>query len=163
MKWRWRVPLFLLTLAWWSLSPAAAAKIEHFKDTQGTLHITNVGPENQAKSGAAPAAKVSPAPGEQAPGLPLPGVPPPGLPLHLPPATPLQIPRSAAAPPGEVPLETPQEPEVQPDNEQPQENVEKPVSHFKGNNGSPLDRLALGFFMQRQERGSRDEFPAHQP
>jgi len=153
MKWRWRVPLFLLTLAWWSLSPAAAAKIEHFKDPQGTLHITNVGPEDQAKSGAAPAAKVSPAP----------GVPAPGVPLHLPPATPPQIPRSAAAPPAEEPPEIPQKPEVQPDNEQPLENVEKPVSHFGGDTGSPLDRLALGFFMQRQERGSRDEFPAHQP
>jgi len=95
--------LFLLTLAWWSLSPAAAAKIKHFKDTQGTLHITNLEAEDQAKSGAAPAAKVSP---------------PPGLPPDL---QPPQIPRSAAAPPAEEPPEIPQKPEVQPDNEQPQE------------------------------------------
>jgi len=138
MKWRWRVSLFLLTLAWWSFSSAAAAKIEHFKDTQGTLHITNVGPENQAKPGAAPAAKVAPAP---------------GLPLHLPPSTPPQIPRSAAAPPAEEPPEIPQKPEVQPDSEQPPENVEKPVSHFGGDTGSPLVRLRGAFLMQRQNGG----------
>jgi hypothetical protein len=147
MKWKWRVSLILLTMAWWSLSPAAA-KIEHFKDTQGTLHITNVGPENQAKPGTAPAAKVAPAPGSPGPGLPA-----PGLPLHLPPATPPQIPRSAAAPPAEEPPEIPQKPEVQPDNEPPPENIEKPVSHFGGDTGSPLDRLALGFLMQRQNGG----------
>lgn len=157
MKWKWRVLVILLTLAGWSWSPAAA-KIKHFKDTEGTLHITNLEAEDQAKSGAAPAAKVTPAPGVPPPGVPLLGVLP-----HLPPATPPQIPRSAAAPPAEEPPETPQKPEVQPDNEQPQENGEKPVSHFGGDTGSPLDRLALGFFMQRQERGSRDEFPAHQP
>jgi len=135
MKWRWRVPLFLLTLAWWSLSPAAAAKIKHFKDTQGTLHITNLEAEGQAKPGTAPAAKVSQ---------------PPGLPPDL---QPPQIPRSAAAPPAEEPPEIPQKPEVQPDNEQPQENVEKPVSHFGGDTGSPLVRLRGGFLMQRQNGG----------
>ena len=152
MKWRWRVPLFLLTLAWWSLSPAAEAKIEHFKDPQGTLHITNVGPEDQAKPGTAPAPKASPAP----------GVPPPGVPPDLP-AMPPQIPRSAAAPPAEESPEIPQNPEVQPDNEPPPENVEKPVSHFGGDTGSPLVCLREGFLMQRQKRGSIDEFPAHQP
>jgi hypothetical protein len=160
MKWKWRVPLILLTLAWWSLSPAAAAKIEHFKDTQGTLHITNVGPEDQVKSGAAPAAKVSPAPGVQPPGL----IPllPPVQPLQPPPQPP-PMPRSAAAPPAEVPPEIPLKPEVQPDNEHPKENVEKPVSHLGGDPGTPLNRLATGFFRQRHERGSKDEFPAHQP
>jgi hypothetical protein len=160
MKWKWRVPLILLTLAWWSLSPAAAAKIGHFKDTEGTLHITNVGPEDQAKPGAAPTAKVSPAPGGEPPGL-LPLLPP-VQPLQPPPQPP-PMPRSAAAPPAEVPPEIPQKPEVQPDNEQPPENVEKPVSHFGGDTGSPLVRLRAGFLMQRQNEGSRDEFPAHQP
>jgi hypothetical protein len=162
MKWKWRVPLILLTLAWWSLSPAAASKIKHFKDTQGTLHITNLESEDQAKPGTAPAAKVAPAPG-----LPAPGVPPPLPPVQPlqapPPQPPPQMPRSAAAPPAEVPPEAPQKPEVQPDNEPPKENVEKPVSHLGGDTGSPLVCLRAGFSMQRQNEGSRDEIPAHQP
>jgi hypothetical protein len=54
MKRIWSVVLILLALAWGAMTPAAAEKIEHFKDNQGTLHITNVKPEEQAKPGATP-------------------------------------------------------------------------------------------------------------
>jgi len=49
---KWRFVLVLLTLTWWGAAPAAADKVKHFKDDQGTLHITNIKPEDQGKPGA---------------------------------------------------------------------------------------------------------------
>jgi hypothetical protein len=48
------VVLILLPLTWGTPRGAGAAKLEHFKDGQGTVHITNVKPEGQAAP-AAPA------------------------------------------------------------------------------------------------------------
>lgn len=52
----WGVFLMLVTLICWSPPPAAAAKVEQFKDDQGKLHITNVAPEEPAPAKGSPAA-----------------------------------------------------------------------------------------------------------
>jgi hypothetical protein len=51
----------LLALTWGTPSGALAAKVEHFQDKQGTVHITNVKPEEEA----APAAPAPQKVGEQ--------------------------------------------------------------------------------------------------
>jgi hypothetical protein len=59
------IVLILLALTWGTPRGAVAAKVEHFKDGQGTVHITNVKPEGQAVPEAAPAAPAPVKFGEQ--------------------------------------------------------------------------------------------------
>jgi hypothetical protein len=60
------VVLMLLVLTWETPLAAVAAKVEHFKDSQGTVHITNVKPEEQAAPGAPAPVKLGGAPAEAA-------------------------------------------------------------------------------------------------
>lgn len=130
MSRKWRIALLLIMVAWWTMSPAAAAKIEHFKDTAGTLHITNVGPEDQPNAGSEATTTYPLRQRGVRPQLPLVQEPP------TPP--PVEVPAETEQTPGEAPqIETPSEPEVQPGNEQPQANVEQPVSYLGGTSGSP--------------------------
>ena len=78
LNWKWRLVVALVGVALWC-HPGVAAKIEHFKDTEGTLHITNAGEPEAAKPGAAaaPGATAVPAPSPQTSPS---GSPPPPLP-----------------------------------------------------------------------------------
>ncbi len=132
MNLKWRVAILLLTLAWWGLSPAAAAKIERFQDAQGTLHISNVKPEEPGKeTGSLPAAAplIKPqVPQAQPQPIPPPAVEPvPGT--H----------REDPAPPDAPPSGASPGLEAQPE-KQPQSDPEKPVSRSRRNQG----RLAGG-------------------
>jgi hypothetical protein len=49
MNRKWRLILILLLTAWWVPALVADAKINQFKDDQGTVHITNLKPEEEAK------------------------------------------------------------------------------------------------------------------
>jgi len=98
------VVLMLLTLTWGTPSGAAAAKVEHFKDNQGTVHITNVQPDDQAAPGAAPGA---PAPAQSGAAPPAAGLTPPPPPIAGPDEAPVL---------GPPPTETSPETETQPDN-----------------------------------------------
>ena len=96
----WSVLLMLLVLTWGSPTPAAA-KVEHFKDNQGTLHITNEKAEDQA-----------PKP-EAAPSVPGPlqrrMLPPTPHGVSKAPPEPVEVPEAAPEP------EPPPETETQPD------------------------------------------------
>lgn len=126
MQRQWRVVLILITLTWWSLTPAAAEKVGHFKDDQGTLHITNVEPEDQAKPPAPPPTGVPIRPlGPQTRVPPAP-MPPVQVPHAQPPlAQPPEV-VSPSAETAEVPAETiqapPEAPQVAPPPEAPPDN-----------------------------------------
>jgi hypothetical protein len=60
------VVLILLALTWGTPRGAGAAKVEHFKDGQGMVHITNVKPEDQAAPAAPAPSKVGEPPAEAA-------------------------------------------------------------------------------------------------
>jgi hypothetical protein len=60
MNRKWRVVWMLLIMTWWGATPALAEKVKHFKDDKGTLHITNVKPDEPGKTPEAPGAAGEP-------------------------------------------------------------------------------------------------------
>ncbi len=97
LRWKWRLGAALLGVTLWSY-PVAAAKIERFKDTEGTLHIHNEGEEAAKPGGAAT---------PNTPAAPQPLPPPPVAPPMPPPPAPVPQPQEPVAPPpaeeGEAP------------------------------------------------------------
>ncbi len=112
VSWKRRLVAALLGLA--LLSPAgAAAKIERFKDPEGTLHISNAGEEPVKPGGVtAPATPAAPGPAPQP--LPHPGSPPATLPAPAPPPVPPPPPQGQAIQPPDEAQEVPPAPEPLP-------------------------------------------------
>ena len=108
---KWTLIAAFVGVAWLS-QPVWAAKIERFKDNEGTLHISNMGEAVQIKPGGVPAPPPA-APGA-APGAPgvTPAQPPapPGGPVGQPqafpppPVPPPPVPQAAPPPPGPPPM-----------------------------------------------------------
>jgi hypothetical protein len=143
MSRKWLITLLLTAAVWWVLSIAAAAKIEHFQDPQGTLHITNVEPEDQAKSESKPASASSVSQGgrqAQPPQAPAPAPSPP--PSIAGPPDEGQVQTESNQTPGEASpqVEGIQEPGEQSSHGAPEIKVDLPVSHLREIFGSPADR-----------------------
>ena len=111
---RWRLAVALLGLALIN-PPEVAAKINHFKDDQGTLHISN---DREAEAGKGNGTKLN-MPGRRRGGSPqaiAPMTPPPPPEPEAPPPEPVTLPPAEVAEPQKgVQEETPSADEVQPD------------------------------------------------
>jgi hypothetical protein len=139
MNLKWCVAILVLILAWWSLSAAAIAKIERFKDDEGTLHISNTKPEEPANQEAA----APPAPTPVKPRVP--PAPPQPVPSPMPGPRPNVRPGGSPPPPPGPHMKTP--PRPGPHSEKPiQVNPEIPGSVYGGIIGGLLaDQMGRAF------------------
>ncbi len=111
LSWKWRLALAVLGVVLWS-HPGSAAKIERFKDSEGTLHISNSGEAEPAKPGEAVTPRVTPVappPAAVPPAPPPAPVPPaPSPPPQMEPPAPAEVPEGAPPiPEGEPPAQPP--------------------------------------------------------
>lgn len=132
VSWRWRLVVALVGIALFLGHSGVAAKIERFKDKEGTLHISNTG-ELPIKPGGAttPNSASTPAPTPAPTAAPAPQPTPPAPRLVPVPPPPEQV---APPPPGD-PVEAPPVMEPEP-NEQQLEPPEEQRTSEAGNDGA---------------------------
>jgi hypothetical protein len=115
VSWRWRLVVAVVGLVLFLSPSGVAAKIERFKDNEGTLHISNTG-EEPVKPGGATTPKL--------PSPPTPPQPMPPAPLPRPVPPPEQVP----PPPPDDQGEAPPIMDPGPNEPQPEPPVEQPAS-----------------------------------
>lgn len=122
VSWRWRLVVALVGIVLFLSPSGVAAKIERFKDKEGTLHISNTGDLPVKPGGATtPSPPSTPTPTAAPAPLPLPRpVPPPPMPVTPPP-------EQVAPPPPDDPGEAPPVMEPEPNEEQPEPPAEQPA------------------------------------
>jgi len=118
VSWRWRLVVALVGIVLFLSPSGVAAKIERFKDSEGTLHISNAGEEPVKPGGATTPSPPSLPPGAAPAPLPRP-VPPRPMPVPLPP-------QQVAPPPGD-PETAPPVMEPEPKEQQPEAPAEQPA------------------------------------
>ncbi len=103
LSWKWRLALALIGVALLN-HPGFAAKIERFKDKEGTLHISNSGEADPGKPGAAPNSSPTPAaPVQTFPQAEPPAAVAPPPVMEAPPPPEQETPPQEAPPPSEEP------------------------------------------------------------
>lgn len=132
LNWKWRLVVALVGVALWC-HPGVAAKIEHFKDTEGTLHITNAGDPEAAKPGAAAAPGATAVPGPSPQTFPSPPLPSPSVNHSAEP----EIAPQEGAPPPVAPSAPPEEQSAAPDT-QAQTNPQRPPPQFQRRGRGPF-------------------------